>query len=149
MSHLHATGASLRFKNLLVVIKQTAFEEYTQVRCYVTVVCLCCSSYLIVLIDGHHYLSIDKNCTVLFIFHSLTYCWACNLIWSDHMHAVYCSWNCAVSPRKLCDGRGWSSATRRTKSVSLICSRCCGNIKSISPASIASNWIVNTWPTLT
>ena len=34
MSHLHVAGASLRFKNLLVVIKQTAFEEYTQVRTF-------------------------------------------------------------------------------------------------------------------
>jgi hypothetical protein len=34
MSHLHVTGASLRFKNLLVVIKQTAYEEYSQVRYY-------------------------------------------------------------------------------------------------------------------
>jgi hypothetical protein len=29
---LHVKGASLRFKNLLIVIKQTAFEEYSQVR---------------------------------------------------------------------------------------------------------------------
>jgi hypothetical protein len=29
---LHLRGGSLRFKNLLIVIKQTAFEEYSQVR---------------------------------------------------------------------------------------------------------------------
>jgi hypothetical protein len=29
---LHVRGASLRFKNLLIVIKQTAFEEYSQVK---------------------------------------------------------------------------------------------------------------------
>jgi hypothetical protein len=29
---LHVRGGSLRFKNLLIVIKQTAFEEYSQVR---------------------------------------------------------------------------------------------------------------------
>jgi hypothetical protein len=35
LSHLHQVrGASLRFENLLVVIKQTAFEEYSQVREY-------------------------------------------------------------------------------------------------------------------
>jgi hypothetical protein len=32
MSGLHLSSQSLRFKNLLVVIKQTAFEEYSQVR---------------------------------------------------------------------------------------------------------------------
>lgn len=31
MASLHVKGASLRFKNLLIVIKQTAFEEYSQV----------------------------------------------------------------------------------------------------------------------
>lgn len=29
---LNVVGSSLRFKNLLVVIKQTAFEEYSQAR---------------------------------------------------------------------------------------------------------------------
>jgi hypothetical protein len=29
---LHVRGGTLRFKNLLIVIKQTAFEEYSQVR---------------------------------------------------------------------------------------------------------------------
>jgi hypothetical protein len=29
---IHLKGTSLQYKNLLVVIKQTAFEEYSQVR---------------------------------------------------------------------------------------------------------------------
>jgi hypothetical protein len=33
-----ARGASLKFQNVLVVIKQTAFEEYSQVCVYVNVV---------------------------------------------------------------------------------------------------------------
>lgn len=32
MSGLHVSGSSLRYKNLLVVIKQTAFEEYSQLK---------------------------------------------------------------------------------------------------------------------
>lgn len=32
MASLNVGGPSIRFKNLLVVIKQTAFEEYSQVR---------------------------------------------------------------------------------------------------------------------
>jgi hypothetical protein len=32
MSLVHNAGASLRYRNLLVVIKQTAYEEYSQVR---------------------------------------------------------------------------------------------------------------------
>jgi hypothetical protein len=32
MASLNALGSSLKYKNLLVVIKQTAFEEYSQVR---------------------------------------------------------------------------------------------------------------------
>jgi hypothetical protein len=32
MASLSVGGARLRFNNLLVVIKQTAFEEYSQVR---------------------------------------------------------------------------------------------------------------------
>ena len=32
MSFKHVTGSALKYKNLLVVIKQTAFEEYSQVR---------------------------------------------------------------------------------------------------------------------
>jgi hypothetical protein len=35
MASLNVAGASLRFRNLLVVIKQTAFEEYSQVRCVI------------------------------------------------------------------------------------------------------------------
>lgn len=31
-SHMNVAGTSLQYKNLLVVIKQTAFEEYSQVR---------------------------------------------------------------------------------------------------------------------
>lgn len=31
MASLNVAGSSLRYKNLLVVIKQTAFEEYSQV----------------------------------------------------------------------------------------------------------------------
>jgi hypothetical protein len=33
MASLNVAGSSLRYKNLLVVIKQTAFEEYSQVSC--------------------------------------------------------------------------------------------------------------------
>lgn len=32
MATLNAVGSSLRYRNILVVIKQTAFEEYSQVR---------------------------------------------------------------------------------------------------------------------
>ena len=32
MSGLNVVGNSLKYKNILVVIKQTAFEEYSQVR---------------------------------------------------------------------------------------------------------------------
>ena len=32
MASLNVAGSSLRYKNLLVVIKQTAFEEYSQVK---------------------------------------------------------------------------------------------------------------------
>lgn len=32
MASLNVAGSSLKYRNLLVVIKQTAFEEYSQVR---------------------------------------------------------------------------------------------------------------------
>ena len=39
MSGLNVLGSSLKYKNILVVIKQTAFEEYSQVRLSLVLFC--------------------------------------------------------------------------------------------------------------
>ena len=39
MSGLNVLGSSLKYKNILVVIKQTAFEEYSQVRLSLVLLC--------------------------------------------------------------------------------------------------------------
>ena len=97
---IHAKGSSLRFHNLLVVIKQTAFEEYSQVNHFYT--CIYGG-------ESYHVLHLEN-----FRLHIHEPFFTCVHSW---LIFVTCSWNYADRHLKRCVGSGSNKGTSRTSNV--------------------------------